>query len=133
MKTLLILLIGIGILCLVILIYIAARAIKKKILEKRKPEKYDLIHLRDSIEKLEKEGMKEEEITEKLEKAGWKKLPIELAIHEVHVPHNKLDKLQTYVDKQILKAKPKSQIKEELMDVGWTEEVIDLALGIEQD
>ncbi|PIN86467.1 hypothetical protein COV19_04645 [Candidatus Woesearchaeota archaeon CG10_big_fil_rev_8_21_14_0_10_44_13] len=83
-----------------------------------------------NISNLEKQGMKQEEIVEKLSKAGWKPHVIELVMHKLHIPNSSVEKLQQYVDKQKLKARDLEEIKETLMEAGWNEDLTDVALGL---
>ncbi|MFC1732019.1 hypothetical protein ACFL6I_17000 [candidate division KSB1 bacterium] len=81
------------------------------------------------IDGLKKQGYKEEEIVEKLSDAGWRPHAVELVMHEAHKPNSSVEKLQEYVRKQKLKARSMEEIKETLMEAGWSEDLIDVALG----
>ena len=84
----------------------------------------------DAMSSLEKQGFKQEEIIEKLSKAGWKPHVVELVMHKLHVPNSSIEKLQEYIDKQKLKARDLEEIKETLLDAGWNEDLVDVALGL---
>ena len=81
------------------------------------------------IDMLKKKGYKEEDIVDKLSKAGWKPHVVEMVMHEAHKPNSSVEKLQNYVTKSKLKGRFPEQIKETLMEAGWSEDMIDVALG----
>lgn len=83
-----------------------------------------------NIDILKNKGYKEEEIVNKLSDAGWRPHAVELVLHEAHKPNSSVEKLQNYVRKQKLKARSMEEIKEVLMEAGWTEDLIDVALGL---
>lgn len=86
--------------------------------------------LMDTISAMEKQGFKEEEIIYRLSKVGWKPHVVELVTHRLHIPNSSVEKLDEYVRKQKLKARDLEEIKETLMDAGWNEDLIDVALGL---
>ena len=70
---------------------------------------------------------------QKLKDAGWKKHVIELVIQDLHKPSHSIDKLQEYVNAQKLKAIPPEIIKEALIDAGWSEDLIDVILEVNEE
>jgi len=83
----------------------------------------------DHIDMLAKEGYKEKEIVEKLAGAGWKHHVVELVLHEAHKPNSSVEKLQNYIRRQKAFGRSSEELKEILMEAGWSEELIDAALG----
>lgn len=82
------------------------------------------------MDMLKKKGCKEEEIVEKLSDAGWQPHVVELVMHEAHKPNSSVEKLQAYVRKQKLNVRSAEKIKETLIEAGWSEDLIDVALGL---
>jgi hypothetical protein len=89
---------------------------------------HNLYDLEESIHQLDKKGLNEHEIIKKLRHAGWNKHLATLVYHEMHKPTHKIDKLHTYVRVALLTGKPKELILEQLVDMGWDEELVQLAL-----
>ncbi|MBN2421701.1 PGF-pre-PGF domain-containing protein [Candidatus Woesearchaeota archaeon] len=87
----------------------------------------DLGDLREYIQKCESEGIKFEQIKNVLVKAGWKPMLVDLILHDVHLPHDKTEKLVRYIDYTLKKGLSKPQIKENLKKVGWQHKVIEEA------
>jgi len=98
--------------------------------KKAAPERKDLATLEHHVRRLEHAGYSKATILKKLTALGWEEHLVELVAYAVHKPHNRLHALEKYVQQQLLKAKPKEIIKEDLLDMGWDEEIIDTALGL---
>ncbi|GEM_PF-5975280 len=98
--------------------------------KKEAPERKDLATLDHHVRRLEHAGYSKATILKKLTALGWEEHLVELVAYGAHKPHNRLHALEKYVQQQLLKAKPKEIIKEDLLDAGWDEEIIDAALGL---
>ncbi|MFO8016983.1 MAG: hypothetical protein R6U32_07855 [Candidatus Woesearchaeota archaeon] len=86
--------------------------------------------LEKNIDKLARKGYSRNDIVEKLTGAGWGRHVVELVMHEAHKPNSSIDQLNEYVRQQKLAGRHPEEIKETLIEAGWSEEVVDVALGL---
>ena len=83
----------------------------------------------DEIDDMIKSGLGDEAVKKSLISRGWPEHVLDLIMHEVHIPHNKLESLKKYIKNQLAKGRSKKQIKQILMDAGWTEDIVELGLN----
>jgi len=93
----------------------------------------DLNDLKSNISALEKQGLDEQHVVEKLSSAGWQLHLIDLVFKDLHKPTHAIDKLQDYALAQKKKGVPLEVLKESLLDSGWNEDLVDIVLGVEDE
>ena len=76
------------------------------------------------VEKCKSEGLSTQEIRETLINVGWQKSLIDLILHDVHVPHEDMDKIVAYIHFAIKNGSSEMVIKENLAKVGWQQEIV---------
>ncbi|MBN1503144.1 PGF-pre-PGF domain-containing protein [Candidatus Woesearchaeota archaeon] len=89
----------------------------------------ELVDLRKYVQKCEEEGLPFDKIRATLTKAGWKPTIVDLVLHDVHLPHDEMEKLVRYIHYSINQKISENQIKENLKRAGWQEEIISEAFG----
>ncbi|MBU0757598.1 MAG: PGF-pre-PGF domain-containing protein [Nanoarchaeota archaeon] len=85
----------------------------------------DLVGLRKYVQTCESEGIEFEKIKDTLVNAGWKESLVELVLHDVHMPHDEIEKLEFYISYATNKGIKPEEIKENLLGVGWQHDIVD--------
>ena len=70
----------------------------------------------------------EEEVQQRLSKAGWHPHAIGLILNDLHNPDGSIARMQQFINHQLLKGKLPEEIKKMLLDAQWPEELVDVGL-----
>ncbi|MFH0875954.1 MAG: PGF-pre-PGF domain-containing protein [archaeon] len=84
----------------------------------------ELKEIREYVQRCESEGIEFNAIRNNLINAGWSHSIVDLVLHDVHLPHENMEKLVKYIEYCAKKDTPKNEIIDNLKRVGWQPEVI---------